>query len=110
VSALDPIVTESIEPPTEFFAQLARELGFKHTFYPVERAFREIGIGRAYGWKLVRDGELPTTRLSGRKTIIASVHLARLVWRRQQTPPAESEGGRIARAAATARRQEKIAR
>jgi hypothetical protein len=74
-------------PTPEFFVRLARELGLDRAFYPVEDGFREIGISHAYGWRLVKTGELPTTRLAKRKTIVAAVDLARLVWRRRQSPP-----------------------
>jgi hypothetical protein len=65
----------------------ARELGLDRAFYPVEDGFREIGISPAFGWHLVKRGDLSVTRLAKRKTIVAAVDLARFVWHRRQAPP-----------------------
>jgi hypothetical protein len=75
----------STSPPIDL-AQFARELGFDQIGYAPKTAFKLLDLGSTLGWRLIRDGELEAVKLTGKKTIITSVSMARLIHRRQQEP------------------------
>jgi hypothetical protein len=90
-------------PATPDFAALARELGLDAATYPIDQAFRHLGVKDSLGWKLVRQGALRAIRLTGRKSVVPAVDIARLLHERQQQPP-RAQGERVRAGKAAARR------
>jgi hypothetical protein len=69
------------------FAALARELGLTNAVYPIDQAFEHLGVKASLGWKLIRQGALRAIPITGRKTVVPAVDIAKLIHERQQQPP-----------------------
>jgi hypothetical protein len=82
-------------PPDSFFVERARAMGLDTAFVPIERAFKELAVSSSFGWeKLVKTGLLPVVRLSPRKTITSTAAIAKVIWLRENEPPARPGGCR----------------
>ena len=72
-------------PATPDFASYARQLGLTRTSYTVDEAFEHLSVKSSLGWKLIRQGLLGTpVRLTGKKTTVLAIDIAKLIWDRQQ--------------------------
>jgi hypothetical protein len=83
------------------YNQLAREYGLEQAFYPVRKAFKQLGVGRTFGYDLVRAGELKITYLSPRRGVIAAKDLARFLHSRMdrtrgQVQPSKRRAAQLA--------------
>ena len=64
---------------TPDYAQIAYDLGLRRAAYPILEAFAHLGVGKTYGWELVKTGRLPVSRLAPKKTVAKAIDIARLI-------------------------------
>ena len=64
---------------TPDYAQIAYDLGLRRAAYPILEAFEHLGVGKTYGWELVKTGRLPVSRLAPKKTVAKAIDIARLI-------------------------------
>ena len=64
---------------TPDYAQIAYDLGLRRAAYPILEAFAHLGVGKTYGWELVKTGRGPVSRLAPKKTVAKAIDIARLI-------------------------------
>jgi hypothetical protein len=78
-------------PADPDYAAIARSYGLTAATYSIDKAFEHLGVKDWLGWKLVRQGALRAIRLTGKKTVVPAVDIAKLLHQRQQQPPKSSQ-------------------
>ena len=73
---------------TPDYAQIAYDLGLRRAAYPILEAFEHLGVGKTYGWELVKTGRLPVSRLAPKKTVAKAIDIARLIHEGEGIPAA----------------------
>ena len=73
---------------TPDYAQIAYDLGLRRAAYPILEAFAHLGVGKTYGWELVKTGRLPVSRLAPKKTVAKAIDIARLIHEGEGIPAA----------------------
>lgn len=61
------------------YLPIAREFGLDQVGYAPKTALQKLDLGSTLGCQLVRDGELDLIKITGKKGIITSVSMARLI-------------------------------
>jgi hypothetical protein len=77
------------------YVQIAREFGLDRAVYPLDDAFRHIGVSRSYGYELIDRGIFKPIRLADRKVVIRGTELAKYLHDHdEQSLPARPRGRR----------------
>jgi hypothetical protein len=81
--------------PSPDYVQIAREYGLDCAVYPLDDAFKQIGVSRSYGYALIDRGEIKTIRLADRKVVVRGTVLAKYLHDHdEQQLPARPRGRR----------------
>jgi hypothetical protein len=76
------------------FTALARELGLTYAVYPLNEAFKHLGIKRSYGFELIKRGDLPTVSIADKKVVVKGIDIARFIYEREHRDAPKRARGR----------------
>jgi hypothetical protein len=79
------------------YIQIARQYGLDLAVYPLDDAFKQVGVSRSYGYELINRGVFKPIRLADRKVVIRATDLAKYLHDHdEQQLPARPRGRRKA--------------